>query len=144
MTGGFKLMEANNVRLDLFKDIRSSIRGSDDYVIVGVDVAKNKHHAFFGTPRGKTLRKDLVFDNCIVGFESLRNFVRDLQVQFGLRRAVYGLEPTASYHKPLAEYLIRHGETVVYVSNVAVKNNRSLLDGRWDKNDNSTFAAVKY
>jgi transposase len=135
-------MKSNNLRLEIFKDIRSSIRGSDDYVIVGVDVAKNKHHAFFGTPRGKTLRKDLVFDNCIVGFEHLMNFVRDLQSQLGLCRAVYGLEPTASYHKPLAEYLIRHGETVVYVSNVAVKNNRSLLDGRWDKNDKKDAANV--
>jgi transposase len=55
---------------------------------------------------------------------------------------VYGLEPTASYHKPLAEYLIRQGDQVVYVSNVAVKNNRALLDGRWDKNDKKDAANV--
>jgi len=55
---------------------------------------------------------------------------------------VYGVEPTASYHKPLAEYLIRQGDQVVYVSNVAVKNNRALLDGRWDKNDKKDAANV--
>lgn len=55
---------------------------------------------------------------------------------------VYGLEPTASYHKPLAEYLIRQGEHVVYVSNVAVAKNRQLLDGRWDKNDKKDAANV--
>lgn len=53
-----------------------------------------------------------------------------------------GLEPTASYHKPLAEYLIRKDEHVVYVSNVAVVKNRALLDGRWDKNDKKDAANV--
>jgi transposase len=59
-----------------------------------------------------------------------------------LAEVVYGLEPTASYHKPLAEYLIRQGEHVVYVSNVAVARNRELLDGRWDKNDKKDAANV--
>ena len=45
------------------------------------------------------------------------------------------MEPTADYHKPLGEYLIRKGHAVVLVSNNAVKKNRELLDGRWDKND---------
>jgi transposase len=30
----------------------------------------------------------------------------------------------------------------VYVSNVAVKRNRELLDGRWDKNDKKDAANV--
>jgi transposase len=129
-------------RLDLFNELRNSIRGSEKYLLVGVDVAKNKHHAFFGTPNGRTLRKNLVFDNCRQGFETLRELARDLQNQHGLGETVYGLEPTASYHKPLAEYLIRQGEHVVYVSNVAVARNREMLDGRWDKNDKKDAANV--
>jgi transposase len=129
-------------RLDLFNELRNSIRGSEKYLLVGVDVAKNKHHAFFGTPNGRTLRKNLVFDNCRQGFETLRELARDLQNQHGLVEAVYGLEPTASYHKPLAEHLIRQGEHVVYVSNVAVARNREMLDGRWDKNDKKDAANV--
>jgi hypothetical protein len=42
----------------------------------------------------------------------------------------------------LAEYLIRQNEQVVYVSNVAVKKNRALLDGRWDKNCKKDAANV--
>ena len=34
----------------------------------------------------------------------------------GLKREVYGMEPTANYHKPLGEYLIRKGWEVVLVS----------------------------
>jgi transposase len=135
-------MEGSSVRLNLFRELKSTIRGSEKYLLVGIDVAKNNHHAFFGTPNGKTFRKNLVFDNSIKGFESLRSLACDIQNQHGLVEVVYGLEPTASYHKPLAEYLIRLDEHVVYVSNVAVAKNRALLDGRWDKNDKKDAANV--
>jgi transposase len=126
----------------LFKQMKASVRGSENYLLVGIDVAKNNHHAFFGTPNGRTLRKNMVFDNSTKGFESLRSLARDLQNQHGLVEVVYGLEPTASYHKPLADFLIRQDEHVVYVSNVAVAKNRALLDGRWDKNDKKDAANV--
>ena len=128
--------------LSLFRVMRSSVRGSEKHLLVGIDVAKCNHHAFFGTSNGRTLHKNLVFDNSTKGFESLLSLARDLQNQHGLVEVVYGVEPTASYHKPLAEYLIRQGEQVVYVSNLVVKNNRALLDGRWDKNDKKDAANV--
>jgi transposase len=129
-------------RLDLFRRMKASVRGSENILLVGIDVAKNKHYAFLGTPNGRTLRKNLVFDNSKAGFEILRGLVKDMSSQHGLDEVVYGLEPTASYHKPLAEYLIRQGDHVVYVSNVAVAKNRALLDGRWDKNDKKDAANV--
>jgi transposase len=128
--------------LALFRKMKASVRGSEKYLLVGIDVAKNKHHAFFGTPNGRTLRKNMVFDNNLKGFENLRGLAGDLKSQHGLAEIVYGLEPTASYHKPLAEYLLRQKEQVVYVSNVAVVKNRGLLDGRWDKNDKKDAANV--
>ena len=135
-------MDTEFNRREQFKQIRDSVRGSEKVLLVGIDVAKNNHHAFFGTPNGKTLRKNLVFDNSIKGFEALRSLTEDIQSKHGLSEAVYGLEPTASYHKPLAEYLIRLNDQVVYVSNVAVAKNRALLDGRWDKNDKKDAANV--
>jgi transposase len=129
-------------RLYLFRKMKASVRGSENILLVGIDVAKNKHYAFMGTPNGRTLRKSLVFDNSIAGFENLRNLVQDMRNKHGLGEVVYGLEPTASYHKPLAEYLIRQNDHVVYVSNVAVAKNRGLLDGRWDKNDKKDAANV--
>jgi transposase len=98
-------------------------------------VGKEKHHAFYGTANGKTLRKRYVFQNRRADFEALRTLARDLAKQHGVPRIVYGLEPTGVYHKPLLEYLVRQSEQVVIVSNVAVARNRELLDGRWDKND---------
>jgi len=45
----------DDIRLEEFRQFRKEIRGSKDYLIVGIDVAKEKHHAFFGTAAGKTL-----------------------------------------------------------------------------------------
>jgi len=55
---------------------------------------------------------------------------------------VFGLEPTSVYHKPLAEHLIGQGHLVVYATNEAIKKNRSLIDGRWDKHDTKDSANV--
>src|SRR4030042_3273543 len=129
-------------RLDAFRQLKSQVRGSEMYLLVGIDVAKERHHAFFGTPNGKTIYKRLIFDNNKNGFEMLKNNTRDLMNQNDLPKVVYGIEPTSRYHKPLAEYLIRQGEDVVYVSNVAVKRNRELMDGRWDKHDDKDAANV--
>ena len=48
-------------RLKEFRQLKKEIRGSKEHLIIGIDVAKNKHHAFFGTATGKTLLKRLVF-----------------------------------------------------------------------------------
>jgi transposase len=129
-------------RQEIFRVLKTEVRGSTEYLIVGIDVAKDRHHAFFGTANGQTLAKRLVFDNNRDGFERLRAFAADLQARYLLPEVIYGVEPTASYHKPLAEFLIGNGDHVVYVSNVAVSRNRQMLDGRWDKNDKKDAANV--
>jgi transposase len=132
--------EINRIRE--FRQIRKEVRGSDKYLLVGIDVAKNKHHAFLGTAKGKTLLRRLIFENGINGFEKLMACSDSLKTQHCLDKIVYGLEPTSNYHKPLAEYLIKCGCNVVLVSGVAVTINRELLNGRWDKNDDKDSANV--
>ena len=134
--------EVDSIRLEQFRQLRKGIRGSKEHLIVGIDVAKERHHAFFGTATGKTLLKRLVFENTIEGFERLLIQTEALKVQHGLTKTVFGLEPTANYHKPLGEFLIKGAHQVVLVSGVAVKRNRELLDGRWDKHDTKDSANV--
>jgi transposase len=134
--------EKDCIRLEEFRQLKKEIRGSKEYLIVGIDVAKERHHAFFGTATGKTLLKRLIFDNTIDGFRKLRVQVEAIQVAQSLSKVVFGLEPTANYHKPLGEYLIKCGRMVVLVSGVAVKRNRELLDGRWDKHDTKDAANI--
>ena len=95
-------------RLKEFRQLKKEIRGSKEHLIIGIDVAKNKHHAFFGTATGKTLLRRLVFENDLAGFEKLHMYMEALKVQHCLDKVVFGLEPTANYHKPLAEYLIKY------------------------------------
>ena len=47
--------EVDRIRLEQFRQMRREIRGSEGYLVVGIDVGKEKHHAFFGTATGKTL-----------------------------------------------------------------------------------------
>jgi transposase len=132
----------NDIRLEQFLQLKKEIRGSEKHLIVGIDAAKEKHNAFFGTARGKALVKNLVFDNTLEGFQKLLAYVERIKVQYSQTTVVFGIEPTANYHKPLAEHLIKCGHMVVLVGGVAVKNNRQLLDGRWDKHDVKDAANV--
>ena len=136
-------MKHNNVnRYAEFCQFRREIRGSAEYVIVGIDVAKERHHAFFGTATGQTLLKRLLFDNNAGGFGELLERVGQLKTRYGLSKAVFALEPTGNYHKPLANWLLEQGQLLVLVSNHAIAENRQTLDGRWDKNDTKDSANV--
>ena len=125
-----------------FWQLKKEIRGSKDHLIVGIDVAKDEHRAFFGTANGKTLLKRLTFKNDIEGFDKLLARVKEMKEKHRLDELVLGLEPTANYHKPLGDFLIKCSHMVVLVSGVSVKRNRELLDGRWDKNDTKDSANV--
>ncbi len=129
-------------RLEEFRQFRKEVRGSTEYLLVGIDVAKDKHHAFFGTATGKTLFRRLIFENNLEGFRKLLAQAEAMKVQHGLKRVVFGMEPTGNYHKPLGEHLIRCGHRVVLVSGVAAHENRKTLDGRWDTNDTRDAANV--
>ena len=134
--------EINRNRLEEFRQLRQEIRQSQVYLIVGIDIAKDRHHAFFGTATGKTFLRRLVFSNDYEGFRKLLDQAEALRARYGLKKVVYGMEPTANYHKPLGEYLIHLGRSVVLVSGVTVKRNRESLDGRWDKHDVKDSANV--
>jgi transposase len=130
------------IRIEEFRQLKKEIRGSERHLIVGIDVAKDRHSAFFGTATGKVLLKRLVFNNDMDGFNKLLTFAEAEKVKAGLEVEVFGFEPTANYHKPLGEHLVECAQKVVLVSGLAVNKNRELLDGRWDKNDTKDPANV--
>jgi len=129
-------------RLRWFRQFKQEVKAGDPILVVGIDIAKSKHHAFFGTPDGKTIRRRLIFENTRDGFETLLFEANQMICENDLEDVVFGIEPTSVYHKPLGEYLIREGYQVVYATNNAIKKNRALLDGRWDKNDTKDAANV--
>ncbi len=129
-------------RIKEFRQIRKEVRGSAKYLVVGIDVGKEKHYACYRTANGETLKRRLVFWNTFSEIEMLMDHANAIKEGNGLEKVVYGMEPTSNYHKPLAEYLIRSGCNVVLVSGLSVARNRELLDGRWDKHDGKCSANV--
>jgi transposase len=128
-------------QLEMFGTVESEIRGgANDYLIVGIDVGKHEHHAFFGTATGETLSEPLVFGNHRFGFEQLIARADELEVELDLSRAVFGLQPIAVYHKPLLEYLIRHEESVVLVPTLTGHPERG--DRWWERHPAIRLAAV--
>ena len=130
----------NAIKYQQFCQFKAEIRGSREYLIVGIDVAKDKHHAFFGLATGRTLLRRLIFKNNREGFERLIERSRQLQAEHSLSKAVFVVEPTGNYHKPLAHWLLEKEEQLVLASNKSIADNRQSLDGRWDKNDNKDSA----
>ncbi|MGD9120279.1 MAG: IS110 family transposase [Desulfobacterales bacterium] len=136
-------MDANYAnRLQWFRQFKEHINASTSTLIVGIDIGKDTHHAFFGTPAGRTIHRRLIFENSNEGFDHLLFYTQRYLSDEQLAEVVFGVEPTSVYHKPLAEYLIGQGYSVVYVTNSAIKKNRAILDGRWDKNDTKDAANV--
>jgi len=134
--------DVDRIRLEQFRQLKKEIRGSQTHLIVGIDVGKDRHHAFCRLATGKTLLKRLVFENSAEGLEKLLSQVERVRLENGLGEVVFGLEPTGNYHKPLGESLIRRWAQVVLVSGVAAQENRKTLDGRWDSNDPKDAANV--
>ncbi len=130
------------IRRKQYCQVVKEITGSDQHLVVGIDVGKDKHHAFMGSAAGKALFRKLIFENNLDGFSRLLKTADEIKVQNGLSKTLYGLEPTGNYHKPLARHLIRCDCNVVLVSGVAIKRNRELLDGRWDKHDTKDAANI--
>ncbi len=85
--------QVNRNRLEEFRQLRKEIRHSGEHLIVGIDIAKDRHHAFFGTATGKTLLRRLVFSNDHEGFRRLLDHAEALGAQHGLKKVVYGMEP---------------------------------------------------
>ena len=75
-----------NSRIKEFRQLKKEIRGSEEHLIVGIDIAKDKHHAFLGTATGKTLLKRLVFENSVDGFERLFAYTEAIKVQHCLSK----------------------------------------------------------
>jgi len=122
-------------RLREFRKLKEAIRTDPNYLIVGIDTAKLRHHACFLLSSGKIVARDFCFSNTWEGFEGLLGRIRKYCEETGFSKVICGLESTGNYQKPLADFLYKNGLMVVLVSTLAVSKNRFMLDVSWDKND---------
>ncbi len=104
-------------------------------LIVGVDIAKKKHVARAQDFRGIQFGKALTIENTRAGFTKLLTWMRSLMVEHDKTKVILGIEPTGQYWMPLAEFLCKHGITIVVVNPLHVKRSKELDDNSPTKND---------
>ncbi|MGM0943477.1 MAG: IS110 family transposase [Bacillota bacterium] len=104
-------------------------------LIVGIDIAKNKHVARAQDDRGFEFGKRLIFDNRVHGFEQLLNWVSRLQKEHRKSELIIGAEPTGHFWLSLAYYLKAKDINFVLVNPMHVKKSKELDDNSPTKND---------
>lgn len=108
---------------------------TENTLIVGADIAKNKHVARAEDYRGIELGKRLIFDNTRAGFTALLAWIRQLQNDHNKNSVIFGIEPTGHYWLPLSQYLRQAGIQIVMVNPMHVKKSKELDDNSPTKND---------
>lgn len=113
----------------------SLVRG-EHTLIVGVDIAKNKHWACIMDGLTELLvGSPFAFQNTRDGCLRLLGQIGKAQERTGATRVVVGMEPSGHYWKALATFLREMGITVVTVSPVHVKRAKEFDDNSPTKND---------
>ena len=80
-------------RLEWFRQFKEHINAWPNTLIVGIDIGKDTHHAFFGTPAGLTIHRRLIFENSIYGFDRLLFLIKSQMSDKQLTEVVIGVEP---------------------------------------------------
>lgn len=104
-------------------------------LIIGIDVAKDKHVARAQDDRGIEFGKRLIFENRMHGFETLIEWVYRHQKKNDKTHVIFGVEPTGHYWLSLAYFLKAKGYDFVLVNPMHVKKSKELDDNSPTKND---------
>lgn len=108
---------------------------NEETLIVGIDIAKEKHVARAQDFRGIELGKTLTFKNSNLGFNSLLKWINKLSAEHSKSNTIIGLEPTGHYWFCLFKFLQENGIKVVVVNPFHVKRSKELDDNSPTKND---------
>lgn len=108
---------------------------SPSTLIIGIDIAKDKHVARAQDDRGIEFGKRLFFENRIHGFEKLLDWVKKHQQENQKTHVIFGVEPTGHYWLSLAYFLTSKDYDFVLVNPMHVKKSKELDDNSPTKND---------
>lgn len=100
-----------------------------DYVLVAIDISKNRHDILIAAP-GKKRRRRVTLMNTFEDYRRLIDILRD----YGCPVRI-GFEATGNYHRTLVYQLAMAGFELQLISSVAIARTREALHNSWDKND---------
>ncbi|MBU9720597.1 MULTISPECIES: IS110 family transposase [Bacillaceae] len=104
-------------------------------LIIGIDVAKDKHVARAQDDRGFEFGKRLIFDNSFHGFVTLLSWAERHMKSHDKSDVIYGVEPTGHFWLNLAYFLKAQSIDIVLVNPMHVKKSKELDDNSPTKND---------
>ncbi|UKS24441.1 IS110 family transposase [Paenibacillus sp. HWE-109] len=122
----FKQRHSENQRIE---------RITTNHLIVGVDIAKEKHVARAVNFRGIEIGRPISFENGREGFEKLFRWIQNLLAQKNLTSFLIGLEPTGHYWFNLTDWLTQNNHEVVLVNPLTTYRNKENRDNSQSKND---------
>lgn len=117
------------------QDLKMEIIGSQNTLIIAVDIGKIRNCACFVSSPGKVLRRRFFLTNTIDGFNQLMRQSKFYQRKKELPHALFSMEPSGYYWIHLYEHLINCGKRTVTVSPLAVNRNRETINVSKDKSD---------
>lgn len=109
----------------------------EERILVAIDIAKHEHVVLYELPDGT--QEKLKLKNRKEDFEQ---FCQQLK-SFGFPVQV-ALEPTCSFHRNIAHYLMIQGFEVRGVSTLVAARTREALHNSWDKNDLKDANVILY
>ncbi len=128
-------MRDNAQRVKRFRELKATLRTDRSRLLVGIDVAKAAHVAQIRVAHTRIVDTVVRIPNTTAGFIAFWRRLQRHQQATGCAEIVVALEPTGTYHQPLAQFLDTHGADVVLVDNHVAALHRRLLDRTWAKSD---------
>ncbi len=108
---------------------------SETTLVIGIDIAKQKHFACAMDDRGRVLEKSFPFFQSDAGFEQLVKRIKSLQSLHQKSEVIVGFEPTGHYWMNLAAYLVDQQIRFVLVNPMHGNRTKELDDNLQTKND---------
>ncbi|WJY26273.1 IS110 family transposase [Sporosarcina trichiuri] len=108
---------------------------TEQTLIVGIDVAKEKHYACMVNDRGIVLKKPFPVFQSRQGFDFLQAEIQNAMKEFGKTDVLVGAEPTGHYGLNLRQFLHEQHIPFVAVQTLHVKRSKELDDNIQTKND---------
>jgi len=118
---------------------------TEETLVVGVDVSKNRHVGRFQDFRGIEYGNPIYFFNRESGFERFKQKCTEITEMKNKNNIIIGLEPTGHYWLPLYRYLVLSGYKVVTVNPHHVEKSKELDDNnptKCDKKDAIVIAQL--
>lgn len=108
---------------------------SENTLVIGIDIAKQKHFACAVDDRGRVLQKSFPIVQSRIGFEGFYERLLALKAAHEKQDILVGFEPTGHYWMNLAAFLTQYGIPFVMINPMHVNRSKELDDNLQTKND---------